>query len=459
MVCSYDPNDKQGETTGEVFLDVDGNGQQSNQEVGLPQQKVVLKPENTVFISSNLGRYNFEVEEGKSYEIDLNFDPTNWDLTTDSASYSVISEPPCIDDLDFGLNSNFDDKKGQMQIVSGFPRCFSQVPVWISTINTGYVPLNGQVEVILDPVTNFVEANPAPIEITGNILTFEFSDLPPFHQFNISITTEYPGIDHIGESISVTATLKETATQTQLNEEIFSQIMVCSYDPNDKQGETTGEMVDSLSLFKDDLEYLIRFENTGNDTAFTVVVRDTLDANLDLNSFELLGSSHLVEVTMRGRAVEFRFPDILLLWTDIDPIASQGFVKYKIRAKAGLPDFTRIENTAHIYFDFNPAIVTNTTENTLVDEYPGTSTNDFSNFENGCFLSPYPNPLENSTVFQFDEFVQEGRFQLFDAFGRLVLSESFSGEGFVFERGELLSGVYFYWFEGDLGCQGKLVLK
>lgn len=445
--------------TGEVFLDVDGDGQQSNQEVGLPQQKVVLKPENTVFISSNLGRYNFEVEEGKSYGIDLDFDPAEWNLTSDSASYSVISEPPCIGNLDFGLNSNFDDKKGQMQIVSSFPRCFSQVTVWISTINTGYVPLNGVIEVILDPLTTFIEANPSPIEVNGNTLTFEFSDLPPFHQFNISITTEYPGIDQIGESISVTATLKEMATQTQLDEEIFSQIMVCSYDPNDKQGASTGETMDSLSLFKDDLEYLIRFENTGNDTAFTVFIRDTLDVDLDLNSFELLGASHPVEVTMRGQAVEFRFSNILLLWTDIDPIASQGFVKYKIRAKEGLPDYTRIENTAHIYFDFNPAIVTNTTENTLVDEFPGTPVNDLPNFENGCMLSLYPNPLETSAVFQFDIFHQDGHFQLYDAFGREVLSRSFSGERFVFERGGLSSGVYFYWIKGEVNCNGKLVLR
>ena len=244
-----------------------------------------------------------------------------------------------------------------------------------------------------------------------------------------------------------------------MDEETFSQILVCSYDPNDKQSETTGEMEDSLSLFKDDLEYLIRFENTGNDTTFTVVIRDTLDADLDLNSFEILSSSHPVEVIMRGQAVEFRFPNILLLWTNIDPIASQGFVKYKIRAKEGLLDYTRIENTAHIYFDLNPAIVTNTIENILVDNFPGTPTNDLPNFKNGCLLSPYPNPVQISTIFQFDAFIQNGYFQLFDAFGRVVLSQSFSGEAFIFERNRLSAGVYFYRLAGEVECIGRLVLR
>lgn len=41
-----------------------------------------------------------------------------------------------------------------------------------------------------------------------------------------------------------------------------------------------------------DIEYLIRFQNTGTDTAFKVVIRDQLDKNLDWNSFEVLSSSH-----------------------------------------------------------------------------------------------------------------------------------------------------------------------
>ncbi|MBK6274478.1 MAG: hypothetical protein IPF58_07135 [Saprospirales bacterium] len=35
------------------------------------------------------------------------------------------------------------------------------------------------------------------------------------------------------------------------------------------------------------IKYTIRFENTGNDTAFVVIV-DTLDANLDISTFKPL---------------------------------------------------------------------------------------------------------------------------------------------------------------------------
>ena len=36
--------------------------------------------------------------------------------------------------------------------------------------------------------------------------------------------------------------------------------------------------------------------------------------------------------------------------------------------KNDLPEGTIIENTAHIYFDFNPPIITNTTKNILYDD-------------------------------------------------------------------------------------------
>ncbi|MBX2978029.1 MAG: T9SS type A sorting domain-containing protein [Flavobacteriales bacterium] len=46
-----------------------------------------------------------------------------------------------------------------------------------------------------------------------------------------------------------------------------------------------------------------------------------------------------------------------------DPEGSIGFVQYRIKPLAGLEVGTLIENTAHIFFDFNEAIVTNTTQN------------------------------------------------------------------------------------------------
>ena len=70
--------------------------------------------------------------------------------------------------------------------------------------------------------------------------------------------------------------------------------------------------------------------------------------------------------------VEFNFDNILLPDSIVNEPGSHGYVKYGIKANAGLADFTAVQNTANIYFDFNPAIITNTTSNTLVslENYP-----------------------------------------------------------------------------------------
>jgi hypothetical protein len=42
---------------------------------------------------------------------------------------------------------------------------------------------------------------------------------------------------------------------------------------------------------------------------------------------------------------------------------------YSIRALEGLEDFSTIENTAHIFFDYNPAVITNTTVSVIVESF------------------------------------------------------------------------------------------
>ena len=42
---------------------------------------------------------------------------------------------------------------------------------------------------------------------------------------------------------------------------------------------------------------------------------------------------------------------------------------YRIKAKGDIPEETIIDNTASIFFDFNPPIVTNTTENIMVSTF------------------------------------------------------------------------------------------
>jgi uncharacterized repeat protein (TIGR01451 family) len=122
------------------------------------------------------------------------------------------------------------------------------------------------------------------------------------------------------------------------------------------------------SLLDDPIDYTIRFQNTGNDTAFQVVIRDTLDVNLDLNTLEITGASHPYEAFLKpDRTLEFRFSNIHLPDSSTNEPGSHGFVSYRIYPTPNLSSPTIIRNTAYIYFDFNGGIQTNTAVNELVD--------------------------------------------------------------------------------------------
>ncbi len=142
--------------------------------------------------------------------------------------------------------------------------------------------------------------------------------------------------------------------------------ITAAYDPNDKRAEPEGYSDQHYVLPERTLEYTIRFQNTGNDTAQTVVIRDTLSEWLDMCSLRPGVSSHPYRLELdSAHAIAFVFENILLPDSSTNLPGSQGFVEYTVKPKAEAPLETRIENTAAIYFDVNPPIFTNTTFHTL----------------------------------------------------------------------------------------------
>jgi len=139
-----------------------------------------------------------------------------------------------------------------------------------------------------------------------------------------------------------------------------------SFDPNDKMGFPVGQGEEHLIEANTDLEYLIRFQNTGTDTAFQVVIRDTLSQHLDLTSLQPGASSHDYELEVNHTGViKFTFPDIELPDSNINEPLSHGFVQFKIKQLRDLTPGTVIKNKAGIYFDFNAPVITNEVVHTI----------------------------------------------------------------------------------------------
>lgn len=194
-----------------------------------------------------------------------------------------------------------------------------------------------------------------------------------------------------------------------------------SWDPNDKRGFPLGHTGNMIAAGTR-LDYNIRFQNTGTDTAFTVVIRDTIGEALDLKTFRIGAASHPFLVEMdTNRVLTFTFDNILLPDSTTNPTGSQGGVTFTIDHDSSLEPGDLIENQAAIYFDFNEPIITNVSTHMI--EMKGLPTSLRPILAQRIPLKVFPNPatdwvtieLPNSAVNNEDVLV------VTDAFGRDVL--------------------------------------
>lgn len=169
-------------------------------------------------------------------------------------------------------------------------------------------------------------------------------------------------VEACGNPANMTSNLVNILPHNDANPvvDIFCGIVTGSYDPNDKTGYPLGLGTTHDIVPNQEIEYVIRFQNTGTDTAFTVVIRDTLSTDLDIFSVRSGVSSHPYSFRMYGpRVLEWTFNNIMLPDSNVNEPLSNGFVTFKVNQKSNLPIGTVIENGASIYFDFNAPIFTN----------------------------------------------------------------------------------------------------
>lgn len=357
---------------GVVYLDTNENGNFDLDEQPLFLQPIEIQPDALAVFSNQFGIFHFALDNG-SYT--LNCNPSNgFSLTTPQEVDVEITGDEVIE-VTFGLKAEFDLLNGFVVTTSGPTRCGFEVPFWLDFQNTGTVIADGYIELELDTLVSIVEINPAPDSISGNFLYWYFEDLNPTYSGQIFMILQMPGVEHLGEEISLVSSIYLTSddgSQYTIFGHGYRSTINCSYDPNDKLVEPSFPNHDNYTLFGDTLDYTVRFQNTGTDTAFTVRIEDYLDPNLDWSSLRIQGASHDYEVTLDQRSgrLLFVFNNILLPDSTTNEVASHGFVRFHLLHKEDLPELTYIRNSSNIYFDFNTPVETNTVYNILVSEYP-----------------------------------------------------------------------------------------
>lgn len=246
--------------------------------------------------------------------------------------------------------------------------------------------------------------------------------------------------------------------------DIDCQESIGSFDPNDKRGFPKGYGEEHYITDETSIDYHIRFQNTGTDTAFLVVIRDTISDHLDISTLQMGAVSHPYELSIHENVLKFTFDNIMLPDSNVNEPASHGFVKFKIGQRAGNENGTVIYNDAAIYFDFNAPIITNETYHTIGEDFIEeviVSVEDVQ--EPGVSVNIAPNPFYDVTYINLEgKQLDDISLQVFDGTGRLVRNTSVDNQySIMVTRDNLTAGVYFFRIlsEGRLVVAGKLIVQ
>ncbi|MEO1435381.1 MAG: hypothetical protein AAFV80_07585, partial [Bacteroidota bacterium] len=236
-----------------------------------------------------------------------------------------------------------------------------------------------------------------------------------------------------------------------------------AYDPNDKLASPKGWGAEQFIETNTPITYRVRFQNTGTDTAFNVVVVDPISPNLDINSLRMGASSHDYTYSIEdGRLLKVRFDNIMLPDSNVNEPLSNGFFTFRIKQMPDLPLGTIIENSAGIYFDFNPPIITNTYQHEVGEFLVETGSIEPPLNIDDDEVVAIPNPFTEQTRIQLPAGGSMDRFEfrLFDPMGRLIVQQDFMGTVFDFQTNGLIKGLYYFEVRSDEErlYKGKLVV-
>ncbi|MEI6411085.1 MAG: hypothetical protein WCR52_16985 [Bacteroidota bacterium] len=454
-----------GFVKGQVFLDPDQNCNLSAGDTPLSGQLVVFQPGNYIAVSGPDGSI-YRPLPTNNYSIELTpppfvvtsqcIDPATVLVGADSTRYfniglNATTEP----DLEVSL--------AHSNIRPGFIANFTFV-----VHNVGFVETQGTTLHINFPdnILAFLSSDLPPHSMLSGSLEFQIPPLAPLSGLTFNVLYKVPSnTSLIGAIVHVDASLLAPYSDVNnANNMAQATTMVTgSFDPNDKTAITAAAPYDLLPLADKSLLYRIRFQNTGTDTAFTVVVVDTLSDRLDWSSFKMIGASHPYKLSVHDPGVlVWKFDPALLPDSNTNESTSHGYILFSIKAKPNVQAGEYLQNQAAIYFDYNVPVFTNTTQTKVVRRVLYRENELISSNAGASGFAMSPNPATDYVQLRFGQAVGNScTAWLSDGLGRVVgrVQIPEKSETFDWSLAGLASGVYWlYWRDGEQFASQRLVL-
>ena len=340
--------------SGVVYADADSNCVQDPLELGVGGRFVRIDPPGWLATTASDGSFSLAVPSG-TYTTTL-LPKLYWPDTcipspivtvptggTTTVNLGTVSTPA--NDLRVDLTSGPPPRPGGL------------VSYHVTSRNVGTLPLMEQSSLELPSEVAYLGSSPpGSYDPVVHAVTWSPSLVLPDVQQIRSVDVEVDvGVPMT--ALSATARVGPVAGDSTPsdNTDVRLDAVVGSYDPNDKVVSPNGQIPPDQNLV-----YQINFQNVGTAPAIDVVVRDTLETDLDISSFELGGASHeYTSFEISERELVWTFEGINLPDSTANEPESHGHVEFRLNPVSGLPPGTSIDNRAGIYFDFNPPVITN----------------------------------------------------------------------------------------------------
>ena len=353
-----------GSISGALFVDHNADCTQEPGDIGIPYHVMEITPGPEFTITDGGGHYLRNLAYG-SFTLDQ------------LGGTDLLQLCPVASPIPFDINAG---SPAVLQDIADSSLIPLDVTTWLSAsharpgfqvryygiVRNVSAQLSGALEVTFtyDPLLTYTSADPPPTSVVANTVTWSLPGFGSYGTQEFNIYLQIPpdqGLIGYVLNASLNAAQPLAEINTANNTYVDETPITGGFDPNDKTARTSTGQSDAVYVIDEDeyIDYVIRFQNTGNDTTINVVVTDTLDSDLDMATFEQGPASDPFTIAFRsGRVIEWRFENILLPDSGTNEAESHGLVSFRIRPAQPLLPGTVLSNTANIFFDFNDPVIT-----------------------------------------------------------------------------------------------------
>ncbi|SFT37016.1 conserved repeat domain-containing protein/Por secretion system C-terminal sorting domain-containing protein [Lishizhenia tianjinensis] len=430
-----------GQALGVIYYDVNQNGVQDGNEIGMQIDGLQVNPTPGVYQLDTVGNYKLTfANTTQNYTLDFNHPhwqlvvPTSYNFTVDS-NYTTTAG------YDFGIVPGLpvDSVKVITEAYGG--TCGLITNFHTTLTNVGNTQPSGILTIALDTMLTLNNIQPTPDSIVGNAYYFSYNNLFFGASMGVDFQVILPGYINMGDTINNVSSADILVGGNVIFTDVDSQpeIVTCAYDPNEKRALPLGVGNQQYITETDTLlQYTINFQNTGTDTARNVVIKDYLSDKFDYSTFKFITSKHPVNYSIgQNGLLTFDFANIYLPDSNVNYMGSQGYATFTIELASTTQPGDVIKNKAEIYFDQNPAIITNQVKRTI----------------HSCDLT-----VPNFAFYNYEDTLCESSSGLFNLPDVFPQGGSFSGpgvNGLQFQADSLNMGVntFYYNYTGLFGCE------